>query len=77
MCVHYSSIDATKDDGHYGRMVNHSRKSPNATPKVFKVNGIPRVCLMAKHPIQEGKELSYDYGDRRTDVLESNPWLCT
>ena len=68
------SIDATKDDGRYGRMVNHSRKSPNATPKVFTDDiGIPRLCLVAN---REG-ELVYDYGERRGDIMKSNPWLDT
>lgn len=69
------SIDATEDDQRYGRMVNHSKKFPNAVPKVFAINGIPRLCLMALRDIEIGEELLYDYGERRKDVLDSNPWL--
>lgn len=69
------SIDATKDDHRYGRMVNHSKKVPNALLKVFTINGVPRLCLMALRNIQIGEELLYDYGERRKEVIESNPWL--
>ena len=72
------SIDATKDDGRYGRMVNHSRKSPNAVPKVYTDDsGCPRLCLVAIKEISTGEELLYDYGERRNDVMKSNPWLYT
>ena len=56
-------------------MVNQSKKSANAVPKVFTVNGVPRLCLMAIRDIEVGEELLYDYGEWRKDVLESNPWL--
>lgn len=56
-------------------MVNHSKKSPNAVLKVFNVDGVPRLCLMASRKISKGEELLYDYGDNRSDVIKSNPWL--
>ena len=74
---HICSIDATKDDHRYGRMVNHSKKAPNTQPKAFMINGVPRLCLMATRDIKVGEELLYDYGERRKDVLDSNPWLIT
>lgn len=55
--------------------MNHSKKSPNAQPKIFTINGVPRLCLMATKDIAIGDELLYDYGERRKDVLDSNPWL--
>ena len=69
------SIDATEDDHRYGRMVNHSKKVPNVSPKVFTIDGVPRLCLMALRNIGIGEELLYDYGERRKEVLDSNPWL--
>ena len=69
------STGATKDDHRYGRMVNHSRKAPNALLKVFSIDGVPRLCLIAFRNIEIGEELLYDYGERRKEVIESNPWL--
>ena len=36
---------------------------------------VPRVVFVAAKRIHPNDELSYDYGDRREDVLESHPWL--
>ena len=56
-------------------MINHSKKSANALPKVFTVDGNPRLCLIAMRDIDVGEELLYDYGERRKDILDANPWL--
>ena len=71
----YFSIDATSESGRYGRLVNHSRISPNCVPKVVVVNEVPRLILVAKHSINPGDELLYDYGDRSKESLEVYPWL--
>lgn len=35
----------------------------------------PRLYFVALRNIAPGEELSYDYGDRRKDVIKDNPWL--
>ena len=69
------SIDATAETGRYGRLVNHSRKTPNLLPKVIMNGESPRLILIAKHDIEAGVELVYDYGDRSKKSLELFPWL--
>ena len=69
------SIDATAETGRYGRLVNHSRVTPNCITKVVMIDEVPRLMLVAKHHIQEGEELLYDYGDRSKESLKAHPWL--
>lgn len=68
-------IDATTESGRYGRLVNHSRVSPNCVTKVVMVSEVPRLILVAKHAISPGEELLYDYGDRSKESLKAHPWL--
>ena len=70
------SIDATIDTGRYGRLVNHSRLTPNLMPKVI-LNGKspPRLVLVAKQDIEPGTEILYDYGDDSKESLAVHPWL--
>lgn len=63
-------LDATTDDGSYGRLINHSKKDANVSPKQIDLDGIP-----ARVDIDVGTELRYDYGVRDKEVLEANPWL--
>ena len=35
----------------------------------------PRLILVAKHHIDIGEELLYDYGDRSKESLKAHPWL--
>ena len=60
----YASIDATGESGRYGRLLNHSRVSPNCMTKVVMVGDSPRLILVARSDIVAGTELLYDYGDR-------------
>lgn len=68
-------IDATGESGRYGRLVNHSRVSPNCVTKVVMLKDVPRLILVAKHGINSGEELLYDYGDRSKESLKAHPWL--
>jgi histone-lysine N-methyltransferase SETD8 len=68
-------IDATSESGRYGRLVNHSRITPNCVTKVVMVSEVPRLILVAKHSINPGEELLYDYGDRSKESLKAHPWL--
>ncbi len=75
MCVRDISVDATQESGRKGRLLNHSRTSPNVKPRVVEVNGQPRLCLTASRDIRVGEELEYDYGERSQLVIDSHPWL--
>ncbi|XP_037944735.1 histone-lysine N-methyltransferase PR-Set7 isoform X2 [Teleopsis dalmanni] len=67
-------IDATADSGKLGRLVNHSRNG-NLSTKVVVVKQRPHLILLAKDDIEEGEELTYDYGDRSKESLLHHPWL--
>lgn len=58
----FLSIDASREDGSFGRLVNDEHKSPNCKMKKIEVNGKPHLCLFALNDIKEGEEISYDYG---------------
>jgi SET domain-containing protein len=68
-------LDAGKDDGSFGRLINHSKRDANLRPQggVFK----PRIMFYAARAIQKGEELLYDYGEDDPEILEKFPWLCT
>lgn len=68
-------IDATSESGRLGRLVNHSRITPNCQTKVVMVRDVPRLILVAKMDIEAGTELLYDYGDRSKESLLAHPWL--
>jgi len=68
-------IDATGESGRFGRLLNHSRVSPNCITKVVMLGEVPRLILVAKHDIVAGTELLYDYGDRSKESLKAHPWL--
>ena len=68
-------IDATVETGRYGRLVNHSRKTPNLMAKVIMNGKSPHLILVAKHDIEPGTELLYDYGDRSKESIKGHPWL--
>lgn len=70
-------MDATKDNGTMGRMVNHSRKHPNTTTKIIEVEGNPKLCLLALRDIKINEELVYDYGEKRADIVKAMPWLAS
>ncbi|KAL7860094.1 hypothetical protein SRHO_G00152410 [Serrasalmus rhombeus] len=67
-------IDAAKEDGSFGRLVNDDHKHPNCRMKMIEVDGRPHLCLFAVEDIKEGDEITYDYGGgdwpRRKKVRE-------
>lgn len=73
---HYC-IDATAETGRLGRLLNHSRLTPNCITKVIQIEKQeqPRLVLIAKCDIEAGTELLYDYGDRSKESLAAHPWL--
>ena len=70
-----NSIDATQEDGSLGRLVNHSRLTPNVEVKIVSSDTRPYLCMFASMPIQRGKELLYDYGERSKTTIQNFAWL--
>ena len=68
-------MDATVETDRYGRLVNHSLRAPNLKPRVIMYGKIPRLILVAKHDIEAGTELLYDYGDKSKESIKAHPWL--
>ena len=67
-------IDATAEDGTLGRLLNHSR-SGNCKTKVHVIKDKPHLIFVTTREVKTGEELTYDYGDRSKDSLQSHPWL--
>ena len=45
-------------------------------PKVSTMaSGTPLLYFVAKRDIDASEEVSYDYGDRRKEVVKAFPWL--
>lgn len=73
LCKTYC-VDATKESGRLGRLINHS-KSGNCQTKLHDINGVPHLILVASRDIDKGEELLYDYGDRSKASIAAHPWL--
>ena len=54
-------MDATVDDGSFGRLVNDSAKNANAKVVVI-MNETPHLCLFAVKDIDPGTEIRFSYG---------------
>ncbi|XP_058232049.1 histone-lysine N-methyltransferase set-1-like [Hemibagrus wyckioides] len=57
------TIDAARDDGTLGRLVNDDHINPNCKMKRIIVEGKPHLCLFALRDILPGEEVTYNYGD--------------
>lgn len=68
-------IDATVDDGTWGRLVNHSRIRPNCHMISLRVDKTPVLVLVAKRDIVPGEELLYDYGESRPEKILECDWI--
>ena len=83
-CIHFvmadlslhstNSIDATKEDGSLGRLINHSKLRPNVEVKIVS-DTRPYLCMFAATGIESGDELLYDYGDRSKATVQNFAWL--
>lgn len=71
----YLCLDATADDGSYGRLVNHSRLRPNCKAAGIMLGREQAVALFAIRDIRAGEEILYDYGETRPEVLARLPWI--
>ncbi|XP_028275106.1 serine/threonine-protein kinase PAK 1 isoform X25 [Parambassis ranga] len=63
-------VDAAKEDGSLGRLVNDEHVNPNSKMKTIKVDEKPHLCLFALKDISPGEEITYNYGD------SDWPWRC-
>lgn len=68
-------VDATKESDRLGRLLNHSKTSSNVCTKLFPIDGMPYLILVASDVIEPDQELLYDYGDRSQRSLDTHPWL--
>jgi hypothetical protein len=68
-------IDATKENGRFGRLANHSIIHANSIMKKVVYNNIPHLVLVATKDINVGEEIRYDYNDRSKESLLAYPWL--
>ena len=68
-------VDATEETGKLGRLLNHSKTSPNCCTRIVAINKQPYLIIVAARDISVGEELVYDYGDRNKETLAHNPWL--
>ncbi|XP_076867841.1 uncharacterized protein LOC143518873 isoform X2 [Brachyhypopomus gauderio] len=57
------TVDAAKDDGTLGRLVNDNHINPNYKIKRIVVEGRPWLCLFASRDINTREEITYNYGD--------------
>ena len=76
-------IDPTSLDLAYGYSpyVNHANKKwcNLELKRIRKKKGEKgiKISLYATRNIKPGEELTFDYGDRRSEVIKDNPWLHT
>ncbi|XP_041811390.1 uncharacterized protein LOC121619625 isoform X2 [Chelmon rostratus] len=56
-------VDASKEDGTLGRLVNDDHISPNCKIKKIVYEGKPHLCLFAVRKISPGEEITFNYGD--------------
>ncbi|XP_071829875.1 uncharacterized protein [Apostichopus japonicus] len=82
-------IDASKEDGSIGRLVNDNISSvANCRMRIIVKDSHPHLCLYATKNILQGDELEYDYGgytpwqkkttskDNEVHVTEKNKTIC-
>lgn len=70
------AIDATEDNKTFGRLINHSKLSPNIKPVIGTENySKPYIYFHAIKDIEIGEELLYDYGDNSSSSKIVFPWL--
>ena len=60
-------INATRDDGRMGRLINHSKMNPNIRCETIKIGEVVHLVFFAIKDIHHGEELLYDYGDALID----------
>ena len=69
------AVDATDENGTFGRLINHSKQNKNVKPIVLNEKGNPEVHFVAMKAIDKNEELLYDYGDNSKTSALHFPWL--
>ncbi|CAO2617972.1 N-lysine methyltransferase KMT5A [Lemmus lemmus] len=67
-------VDATRETNRLGRLINHS-KYRNCKTKLYVIDSVPHLILIASRDIAAGEELLFNYGDRSKASIEAFPWL--
>ena len=59
----YVRIDATREDGRLGRLIDHNNdcNNPNLVPKIFMENKKPHLLLIATRDIRPGKKFNSNF----------------
>lgn len=68
-------VDATKETGRLGRLLNHSKTAANCATRLVCVQDKPYLILETIQDVSAGEELLYDYGERSKDVVQFHQWL--
>ena len=55
--TYFHSVDATKESGRFGCLINHSRSAPNAITRVQEVDAVPHLFLFASKDIKKGEDV--------------------
>ena len=55
-------IDASQEDGSFGRLINDDHRNPNCKVIVQNACGEPVLHFCALRDIQRGEEILYNYG---------------
>lgn len=63
LCSCSFRVDAAREDGSLGRLINDDHVNPNSKIKTIRVDGKPHLCLFAIKDISPGEEITYNYGD--------------
>ena len=63
-CIEPCRIDATEDDGSFGRLINDDNISPNLRVRMITFNGEDLPGFFALRDIYPGEELTYNYGGK-------------
>ena len=70
----FCSVDATGESEYLGRLINHSLE-PKLTTRLIEIDGLPHLVFFASKKIPAGIEITFDYNDKRRNVLAEMPWL--
>lgn len=68
-------VDATKESGRLGRLLNHSKSAANCATRLVNVKDRPYLILETIRDVQAGEELLYDYGERSKNIIQFHQWL--
>lgn len=71
----HSRIDATADDGAYGRLINDDHLTPNLSVRLIQIKGEYMPAFFASRNIPSGEEIVYNYGGGEYAWREVS-WSC-